>query len=157
VYGQIVSFTLQSLAIILAKQHCDRIAHTWSTTSATKLLLVLIGVKGTGWHKSRMRQYGILETQFVLAHHCIIVVDQVDAPPKGRWRRVWWVGYQQLSPRMCLLWNANIYKTAPESKLTKKKLDNNSARKGKLEKGAGIHNNPTHLAPLCPGNLGTCN
>jgi hypothetical protein len=120
VYGQIVSFTLQSLAIILAKQHCDRIAHTWSTTSATKLLLVLIGVKGTGWHKSRMRQYGILETQFVLAHHCIIVVDQVDAPPKGRWRRVWWVGYQQLSPRMCLLWNANIYKTAPESKLTKK-------------------------------------
>jgi hypothetical protein len=29
-------------------QHCDRIAHTWSTTPATKLVLVLIGVRGTG-------------------------------------------------------------------------------------------------------------
>jgi hypothetical protein len=48
-----------SLLLILAKQHCDRIAHTWSTTPATKLLLVLIDVSEGPARKVRRRLRGL--------------------------------------------------------------------------------------------------
>jgi hypothetical protein len=89
VHGLIVSL-LCSLLLILAKQHRDRTAHTWTITSATKLCLVLIGVRGTGsCHPD-------------IAHPLIAVVDPVDAP-LGRGGDVWWVGSQQCSPQFGLI------------------------------------------------------
>ena len=79
VYGLIVSLLLQSLANpsqAALRLYCPHMVHH-SCYQATSCPL---SVRWTDWHGPVQCATHPLETQFVHALNCIIVVDHVDAP-----------------------------------------------------------------------------
>jgi hypothetical protein len=90
--------------------------------------------------QSRMRQYGILETQFVLAHPCLVVVDQVDAPPKREVAKGLVGGISTIiATYVSCLEFKYIYNSARKQSCKKKKsCHNNSARKQSCKRVRGF-------------------
>jgi hypothetical protein len=130
---------LHSPLPILAKQRCDHIVHTWSTTLATELILILI-------QRDLLACSGqlaaILDAEFVIAHPCwtmsTAVVHSVDAPPTQREVAKGLVGgIQQQSPRWFIQKHACACMCVP-------------ALKSKLEKMRQFKSDHTHSAHTVP-------